>query len=107
MMPQKEYDKLVRDNIPKIIEKQGKIAITKKAKDSKEFLFYLGKKLVEESLEFEHSASLEELVDILEVLLTILKTKDKTLNDLDKLRQEKNLARGSFTKQIILLTVRG
>ncbi len=49
---EKEYPKLVRDNIPSIIQnKTGKPADTTLAEGDEEYLKFLLKKLVEESLE--------------------------------------------------------
>ncbi|MCK5157946.1 MAG: nucleoside triphosphate pyrophosphohydrolase [Candidatus Heimdallarchaeota archaeon] len=62
-MSEKHYNKLVRDNIPTIITKQGKKPVTKKIVNDKEYLEYLGKKLIEESMEYSESKQLEVLFE--------------------------------------------
>jgi len=56
------YNKLVRDKIPKIIEKSGKKAVIYIA-DDKEYLKKLYEKLLEEIGEFKENPSPEELAD--------------------------------------------
>lgn len=68
------YNKLVRDNIPDIVEQNGEIANTKILNDD-EYSISLREKLLEEVNEFlsNDKDSIEELVDIYEVILAILK----------------------------------
>ena len=68
------YDKLVRDEIPQIIEGQGKKAVTRILNDN-EYREYLEKKLDEEVAEFHESKEVEELADILEVLIALAQSK--------------------------------
>ena len=60
-------DKLVRDLIPKIIEKRGERPMGYSANES-EYRHRIIDKLVEEVKEFKESASMEELADLLEVV---------------------------------------
>lgn len=95
-----KYDKLVRDKIPEIIEKDGKRAVTRILNDD-EFKIYLEKKLDEEVAEFHESKSIEELADILEVIYAI----SDTYGSVDALLckwNEKVADRGGFTKKILL-----
>ena len=68
------FNKLVRDNIPNIIENNGEKAITRILSD-KEYRVELYKKLLEESQEVINSQDtediLEELADVLEELTTL------------------------------------
>ena len=98
------YNKLVRDRIPEIIEKEGKIAKIDFAKDDNLYLDLLSKKLVEESQEFALNKDDNELADILEVLLAILHFKKLSFTGLEKIRLKKNAERGGFQKRIILLS---
>ena len=95
------YNKLVRDKIPEIIQKNGRIAATHTASDS-EFEEKLGEKLVEESKEFLQHSSEEELADVLEVLHTICDFKKISLGQLEAVRKGKAVERGGFGKRIIL-----
>ena len=61
-----EYDKLIRDRIPEIIEKSGKKCITE-TMDTDTYIRYLDEKLNEELAEYQADKSLEELADLLEV----------------------------------------
>lgn len=70
-----KYDKLVRDNIPNIMEEKGKKYNTKQAGSKTQFREYLLRKLEEEYNEFKSVAESndifgieEELADIYEVL---------------------------------------
>lgn len=100
----KEYNKLVRDRIPEIIEKSGKKAITRTLTDE-EFKEYLEKKLDEEVAEFHESKSLEELVDILEVLSALRRAYDYHSEDLQAKQIVKYIERGGFAKKILLIGV--
>lgn len=99
-----EFDKLVRDNIPQIIENSGKRAITRTL-DDEEYKVYLEKKLDEEVAEFHESKSLEELADIAEVLNALRIAYGYSLNELDTERLTKTIERGAFTQKILLLKV--
>ena len=61
----KEFNKLVRDRIPEIIEKNGQIAYTRILTDV-EYKNALEEKLKEEVNEYISDNSIEELADILE-----------------------------------------
>lgn len=96
-----EYNKLVRDKIPEIIRQNGKIPVTHIANDE-EYKQKLLDKLEEEVAEFRTSRSPEELADILEVIYALYDAIPIKRSDLESLRQQKNLKRGSFSKRVIL-----
>jgi len=97
----KEYNKLVRDNIPEIIEKDGEKPITHIAEDE-EYEKALMEKLQEEVNEFLTEPSKKEMADVLEVLYAIAKLKGFDLDEVEKVRQERTEKRGGFEKKIIL-----
>jgi predicted house-cleaning noncanonical NTP pyrophosphatase (MazG superfamily) len=96
-----QYKKLVRDKIPQIILKKGKLPTTHTA-TKQEYRDQLKQKLQEETNEFITSEKIEELADLLEVIYALAKAKKTTPKQLESLRQKKAKARGAFTKQIIL-----
>lgn len=64
--------KLVRDNIPKIIEKTGR-RCNVRVLDEAEYFLELRKKLSEEVGKFLTESHLEELADIVEVICALAK----------------------------------
>lgn len=96
-----KYNKLVRDNIPSIIEKKGGKAITHIA-NAKEYYAKLLEKLKEETNEFFESKSAEELADILEVMYALAKEVNVSKEELETLRLRKAQERGGFEKRTIL-----
>lgn len=102
---EKTYNKLVRDNIPNIIENNGEVATTR-VLDSEEYRCELYKKLNEECLEVISSKTkdetLEELADVLEVLKSIAELENVKLEDVIEIAKQKRLKRGGFEKRIFL-----
>ncbi len=94
-------NKLIRDRIPEIIKANRQTPIIYIANDN---LYYskLLEELVEETREYLQSHNPEELIDILEVIYAIAKTKNLTKEDLERLRLEKIIERGSFDNKMIL-----
>lgn len=97
----KIYNKLVRDNIPEIMIKNGANPVTRILNDS-EYLQELNKKLQEEVLEYLNSGDVEEIADIEEVILAILDAKNVSKIEFDNIRKQKVLKRGAFKKKIFL-----
>lgn len=99
-----EYNKLVRNNIPQIVEAAGKVAQIHTATEE-EYNNALRAKLLEETNEFIGSGSSEELADILEVLYALAEQNGISPTQLEQVREEKEQKRGNFSKRIILETV--
>ena len=97
----KEYKKLVRDKIPEIIRKDNLVPICRTL-DDEEYQNELNKKLVEEVKEYLESQEPEELADIVEVIYSIVKSRNISLEDFEKIRMNKVEKRGSFDKRIFL-----
>lgn len=98
------YNKLVRDNIPKIIESNGETPVIKEL-SSEEYKLELEKKLNEEYNEVIESQGrdrLEELADMLEVIKYLAKVENSTLDEVISISNEKSLKRGAFEKRIFL-----
>lgn len=98
------YDKLVRDKIPEIIERDGKKA-TYRILDKSEYKEYLKNKLVEEVAELIESESIEEFADVVEVLQALIFECGYGVSDVYKKRCIKTAERGGFEKRICLIEV--
>lgn len=98
------YNKLVRDRIPEIIEQAGKTCTIETVSDEK-YIEMLNAKLLEEVNEYLESGSVEELVDIGEVMHAILVFKGTSIDEYQKLRMEKREKRGGFEEKILLKEV--
>lgn len=98
------YNKLVRNNIPEIIEKSGKKANCRTL-SREEFHEALKTKLVEEANELLNAKTpgeeIEELADIYEVLMFLMADKEVVM----KAAFEKRMTKGWFTKRIFLESV--
>jgi len=102
----KVFNKLVRDKIPEIIKQNNEIATVRLLND-KEYKEELNKKLLEECNEIINATStnetLEEIADILEVIDSIIKLNNLTIEECKKIQQEKRVKRGGFKKRIFLI----
>ena len=100
----KIYNKLVRDRIPEIIEKQGKICHYE-VMGNEAYLAALDAKLTEELKEYHASGELEELADLLEVIYAIAESRGETAESLNELAEKKATERGRFREKYLLLSV--
>ena len=98
-------NKLVRDNIPKIIEKQGN-KCSYKILNNEEYNQALNEKLKEELNEYLENENIEELADLQEVINAILQFKGVDKTTFEQIREEKCLKNGSFSQRIYLLEKR-
>lgn len=104
MAEKKVYNKLVRDKIPEIICDDGKTCLCETL-SPEEYLRCLDEKLNEELAEYQESKSLEELADLLEVMMAVVKARGYTWEQLTALCQNKREERGGFDKRILLKEV--
>ena len=98
------YNKLVRDNIPDIIKKNGATTIVR-ILDDEEYFKELNRKLKEELNEYLDGNDIEELADLYEVMLAILDYKKMSLMEFDIIRKMKVEKRGAFKNKIYLESV--
>lgn len=101
MEPKEKKSKLVRDRIVEIIENEGREASWHAAED-KEYWQALKEKLTEEVAEFNEAETVEELADVFEVITSILKQKEWTIEQVVDVQKKKREQRGAFEKKIIL-----
>ena len=101
------YNKLVRDNIPEIIENNGEKPIFSTL-DDVSFKKCLEEKLFEECHEVVDSFGDErvlELADVLEIIRTLALLENKSLDDVIELANQIVKKRGGFKKKIFLENV--
>ena len=98
------YNKVVRDNIPDIIKKNGATPIVR-ILDDEEYFKELNRKLKEELNEYLDGNDIEELADLYEVMLAILDYKKMSLMEFDIIRKMKVEKRGAFKNKIYLESV--
>ena len=100
------YNKLVRDNIPKIINDQDNQSCEYYTIENEdEYFKYLIQKVVEEINEFYQTPTSEEMADVMEVLMTIIKLKNIDVHTVESTRIKKLLEKGRFNKKYVLKRV--
>lgn len=99
------YHKLVRDRIPEIIEKSGRICLWTALSDD-EYLEMIDQKLNEELAEYQQSKSMEELADLLEVIHAAAAARGSSIEEVERIRLEKRAERGGFEEKKLLIEVR-
>lgn len=100
----KQYDKLVRDLIPQIIEESGKkceVAYIEQAEIGRR----LEDKMIEEFNEYLEDKNLEELADMMEVIFGLAHQLGYSEEALLAKRNEKLQERGGFKEGIVLKKV--
>lgn len=100
----RSYNKLVRDNIPQLIEESGR-SCTSRVLSEDDYYHALLDKIVEEIQEYRVSGNEEELADVYEVLDCLVELKGYEPMHLDYLQLIRREARGSFKDRILLMDV--
>lgn len=98
---EKQYNKLVRDKIPDIIEEQGNFPIYHILSKT-EYTTCLNNKLKEEAEEYLKNNCVEELCDIFEVIKAIYTSMGITDAEFDAVRNQKAQKNGAFRDRIFL-----
>jgi predicted house-cleaning noncanonical NTP pyrophosphatase (MazG superfamily) len=96
------HNKAIRDKIPEIIRATGQNCKIITMSDG-DFLLQMERKLSEEVDEYKQSKSPEELADILEVVYRIAELLGVKKEELERMRQEKEVKRGAFSKNLFLI----
>ena len=97
------YNKLVRDKIPEIIERNGGKAVFRILEDE-EYRAFLEAKLDEEVGEYHRDKNAEELADILEVVYALASAIGVTAEELMRITQKKRETRGAFRDRVFLIS---
>lgn len=98
------YNKLTRDDIPRIIEESGRKQ-TSRILNEKEYEEALINKIIEEIEEYRINNKEEEIADIYEILECLIELKEYEPMHIDYLQLIKREARGSYKKRILLQEV--
>lgn len=103
-----EYPKLVRDNIPEVVEKiTGKEVKFRILENDKEYAKFLMKKVEEEAHELVTAEGreqvAEEIADVFELIEAIMKFHGLGIEEVRKIQYEKAQKRGKFEKRILMI----
>ncbi len=102
----KEWNKLVRDKIPQNLAKKG-INTQMSILQDEEYQKALNEKLLEEANEVVNSVTKEELTeeiaDLMEVMESIIKNRNISLEEIKKVKEEKKATRGGFDDKVFLI----
>ena len=102
----KKFNKVIRDKIPEIIQKDGQTCNIQILSDEK-FMVEIEKKLSEEVKEYQNDKNPEELSDILEVIYRIAQLRGISKEELEKIRIKKMQDKGGFEKNLFLIDTSG
>jgi|AntRauMinimDraft_4_1070384.scaffolds.fasta_scaffold00024_59 predicted house-cleaning noncanonical NTP pyrophosphatase (MazG superfamily) len=97
----REYDKLVRDDVPAEIREDDETPVTHRA-EGEEYRDRLAAKLVEEAEEFAEGRTVAELGDVLDVVDAICAARDVDRDYLEEMRAAKTDDRGGFVEGVVL-----
>ncbi|MEK7447351.1 MAG: nucleoside triphosphate pyrophosphohydrolase [Patescibacteria group bacterium] len=101
------YNKLVRDRIPEIIERDGKVSETR-ILSKEELIPLLGEKLDEEVRELlevlgtDREETIKEMSDVLEVLRSLAEEQSMEMSEIEEVMEERAEKRGRFKQGIFL-----
>lgn len=96
------YHKLVRDKIPENINRSEGKKAKWKVLEEEEYRKELDRKLLEEIHEFIEAHQVEELADVMEVLETIIKINQISLEEAKEKQRIKKDKKGGFKDKIYL-----
>ncbi len=103
----KKWNKLVRDRMIENLTTKG-INIKVSILQDEEYQKALNEKLLEEANEVVNSETKEELTeeiaDLMEVMETIIKNRNISLEEIKKVKEEKKAKRGGFDDKVFLIS---
>jgi len=99
-----KFHKLIRDNIPNLMEKDKNAKLYTRKLSHEECIKALKNKLLEEASEVIESQNKSELIselgDVLDIIDKIIELENINIKDMISQRQEKNIRNGSFNDGI-------
>ncbi|WP_369900893.1 phosphoribosyl-ATP pyrophosphohydrolase [Bacillus manliponensis] len=102
------YNKVVRDRVPEMILMSGKTYTSKKLSKA-EYIQELAKIGMEEMREFasmqDREHALDSLADALEVIKALAAAEGISIEEIERIRKEKEIERGGFEKGMYLVEV--
>lgn len=98
------YNKLIRDKNVEIMENKG-CKVTYEVLNDKRYREELDKKLKEEVNEYLEAYDIEEMADVMEVIYAMLDYTGVTMEEVEKVRLEKQNRKGGFKNKIYLKDV--
>jgi predicted house-cleaning noncanonical NTP pyrophosphatase (MazG superfamily) len=102
------YNKLVRDRIPEIIEKDNK-KFSSRILSNDEYIKSLKEKSFEELKEYVNTENdedaIEELADLLEIIHALAECHGASIEKVEEIRKKKAEKRGGFKEKIFLIEV--
>jgi len=98
------FDKLVRDEIPRIVREDGDVPVTHTA-TGEEYRRRLHEKLDEEVAEFHEEPTAGELADVRAVLDALAAVHGIDDEVVERVRREKAAERGEFAEGVVLEAV--
>jgi predicted house-cleaning noncanonical NTP pyrophosphatase (MazG superfamily) len=105
-VPRRDFNKLVRDRIPEIIEASGSRCSVDVLREDEEFRRALRAKLVEEATEAASSSDGDlatELADPQEVIDALIAASGLTVRAVRSLQRQRRAERGGFSGRLRLL----
>ncbi len=93
-------EKLVRDKIQEIVQKEGK-NITFRVAEKQEYKRLLLTKLQEEVNEFILDQNEEEIADIFEVIDALIQEYSFSKEKIANIKKQKNIEKGKFKKMLV------
>lgn len=96
------FRKLIRDNVPEIIQKEGKIPRVR-ILNEQEYKEALERKLLEEVQEMRQGMDKKmEIADIYEVLEALMQAHRFSEEEIRAIQREKRMSRGGFERRLFL-----
>jgi predicted house-cleaning noncanonical NTP pyrophosphatase (MazG superfamily) len=96
------YNKLIRDNVPQAYKRKGIELRYRKATTDEEYWFLLKQKLQEEVTELGQADTIENLIDIMDVIEAIIDLKKIDRKELGAIRENRSIEYGKFNARLVL-----
>ena len=97
-----KFNKIVRDNIPRIIKSTGRNCLYRICTDE-EAITKLMDKIEEEYIELKQSNNPEEIADLLEVIECLISKMGYSVDEINRIKESKKQRNGSFNNNIVLI----